>query len=313
MLPQTPEQIVNVTEWAVDEEFPIFPVGSKPKRLLRCPDEAGLPSLIAGHSYLFKVAHGWRAQQLWSEVIAYRVAAVVGLNVPPCFVATDSGTGEVGALVEFFYGYPGEAEPARFVPAADLLERFRTDGCTDRPHSIRLNLKLCRGLGLRDAADWWARVLTFDALIGNSDRHPENWGILHRIRPGGQEATLAFAPPFDHGTSLGYEITETKLGTYRDPARLQAYIESGCHHCGWDFVSDHRTPHMDLCRRFADAFPDHRDQMRAVAEIDPDEVTEIGDACSRFQVNPLFTRDRAHFVAELIAARKERLLTILGG
>ena len=46
-------QLIDVDEWSVDEDFPIFPVGSKPKRLIRCPERAPQPFLIPGHSYLF--------------------------------------------------------------------------------------------------------------------------------------------------------------------------------------------------------------------------------------------------------------------
>ena len=155
---QTPAQLIDVAEWSIDEDFPIFPVGSKPKRLLRCPDDPPQQFLIPGHSYLFKVAHDWLARQLWSEVIAYRIAEALGLDVPPCFVAVDSRAGEIGALVEFFYGYPGDAAPPRFVPAADFLQRFRVGSRTDRPHCVRLNLKLCRALGLTNAVEWWAGV-----------------------------------------------------------------------------------------------------------------------------------------------------------
>jgi hypothetical protein len=308
---QSSAQLIDVDEWTIDENFPIFPIGSKPKRLMRCPEPAPQPFLIPGHSYLFKVAHDWRAQQLWSEVIAYRIAAAIGLHVPPCFVAVDSRAGEVGALIEFFYGYPDEAEPARFVHAADFLQRFRVGPSTDRPHFIRLNLNLCRALGLGNAVEWWARALSFDALIGNSDRHPENWGFLKRTR-GGRNASWALAPVFDNGTSLGYEIREERMSDLSNPSRLGAYVDAGRHHCGWDLSSDHRTPHIDLCRRMADAFPAVRDAMRRVIAINPDQIGEILDACSQFQVSVSFTRDRAHFVAELIEARRQRLLAIAG-
>ncbi|MGA8549023.1 MAG: HipA domain-containing protein [Stellaceae bacterium] len=309
---QSSTQLIDVSKWRIDEDFPIFPVGSKPKRLLRCPEEAPQPFLIPGHSYLFKVAHDWRAQQLWSEVIAYRIAADVGLQVPPCFVAIDSLSGELGALVEFFYGYPDEAEPASFVHAADFLERFRVVGTrTDRPHFIRLNLNLCRVLRLANSVGWWGRVLTFDALIGNSDRHPENWGFLKRI---GSErnASWAIAPAFDNGTSLGYEIREERMLEFSNPIRLEAYVDAGCHHCGWDSSSDHRTPHIDLCRRLVDAFPAVQDQTRRVIAIGRDQIQKILDDCSEFDVSVPFTRGRAHFVAELIEARRRRLSAIAG-
>lgn len=307
-VPGTP---IDVTSWPKDEEFPIHPIGSKPKHVLRCPPNNAKPYLIPGHPYLFKIAYGWRAQQLWSEVIAYRIAALVELNVPPCFVAVDGTTGQVGALVEFFYGYPNDPEPARFIHAADSLQSHQIGPRTDRPHSIQLNLEICRGLKLDNAVDWWARVLVFDGLIGNSDRHPENWGFLERIRPG-ELPKLSFAPIFDNGTSLGYEHVEGKLREAGESTRLAAYIDKGRHHCGWDSASDSPTPHMDLCRRLLDAYPDARAAMRSVIAFNPSLVAGIAAEYVRFAVPIPLSDDRSHFISALVEARRQRLSAIVG-
>jgi hypothetical protein len=103
---QTPEQVVDISLWPLDEEFGIFPVGSKPKRAVFCPKPAPYPFLIAGHRYLFKVSKDWRILQHWSEVTAYALARSVNMPAAPCFIAMDSEAGEVGVLVEFFYGHP---------------------------------------------------------------------------------------------------------------------------------------------------------------------------------------------------------------
>lgn len=31
-----------------------------------------------------------------------------------------------------------------------------------------------------DGQRWWAETIAFDAIIGNTDRHSENWGFLIR-------------------------------------------------------------------------------------------------------------------------------------
>lgn len=134
---------VLVGGWPRHEDFPVFPIGSKPKRMLKCPNDAREPFLVPGHAYLFKTAVGWQAQQVWSEVIAYRLAEMVGLEVPPCFIAVDDQSGETGALIEFFYGYPGEAEPVRFIHAAELMTRILVDKKKGRPHAVQTNLLLC--------------------------------------------------------------------------------------------------------------------------------------------------------------------------
>jgi hypothetical protein len=309
---QAPGQPADVTSWEADEEFPIHPVGTKPKRVLLCPPECREPFLIPGHTYLFKVAAGRRAPQLWSEVIAYRIATLVGLDVPPCFVAVDHGRGEVGALVEFFYAYPSETIAAELTHAADLLQRFRKGRRTDRPHCVRLNLAICRARGIEDAVGWWARALAFDALIGNTDRHPENWGLLKHTRPEGGLPYWSFAPVFDNGTSLGYEIPEERLAAASEPAALATYIKRGRHHCGLDMANDLPTSHMDLCLRLVETYPEAVAAMQGITAFDRSRIADIANECSRFEVDVVFTRERAHFVTALVEARKQQLST-LGG
>ena len=54
--------------------------------------------------------------------------------------------------------------------------------------------------------------LMLDALIGNTDRHHENWGLLVRSEGGKRVAELA--PTFDHASSLGRELTDEKARAY---------------------------------------------------------------------------------------------------
>lgn len=39
----------------------------------------------------------------------------------------------------------------------------------------------------------------FDALTGNTDRHPENWAVYWA-------SSRSLAPSYDHGTSLGFNV-----------------------------------------------------------------------------------------------------------
>ena len=52
-----------------------------------------------------------------------------------------------------------------------------------------------------------AEYLVFDALIGNVDRHHENWGILRKpLKDGSYRGRLA--PTFDHASALGRELAD---------------------------------------------------------------------------------------------------------
>jgi len=64
--------------------------------------------------------------------------------------------------------------------------------------------------GILDAQDVFVGYLMLDALIGNTDRHHENWGLIQVSNPG--LIVHYLAPTFDHASSLGcHESDEVRL------------------------------------------------------------------------------------------------------
>ncbi len=312
---QLPTQVVQVEGWKADEDYPVFPVGSKPKRLLVCPPDAMESFLIGGHKYLFKIAAGWQAYQSWSEVIAYKIGNMLGLDVPPAFVAVDGKTGEMGVLVEFFYGYPGDKTPPQFFHGSDILPRFRANAIYDskggRPHTVRTNLAVCRALGIPDPTTWWARAFAFDALIGNTDRHPGNWGFLvARTTP--DETQLKMAPIFDNATSLGYEQAGAQLTEAWPNERIAKYIKKGTHHCSWSPEDRRGMSHLGLCAQFCEIYPLASSEIRHVIRITDSEIEATLNWCTEFNVPVLFDTPRAAFVGTLVKVRRDALAKSLG-
>lgn len=60
-----------------------------------------------------------------------------------------------------------------------------------------------------NAIDLFLGHLLLDALVGNTDRHHENWGVLVRREDSGK-LCIELAPTFDHASSLGRELEETR-------------------------------------------------------------------------------------------------------
>lgn len=305
-----PTDPIRVGTWARDEDFAVFPVGSKAKRTLICPDANDRPDLIAGHSYLFKIATDWRAQQLWSEVLAYQIGCLVGVTVPPAFFAFDETRQEAGVAIEFFYGYPGETAPARFVHGIDLIRRFGRPFAADRPHTVSMNVAICRLYRVPDAVAWWAKTLAFDALIGNTDRHTENWGLLVRSQRDSTPMTYSLAPAYDNGTSLAYQ--HASLAALTKGRTLEKFIENGTHHCGWDRHSDLKTPHIELCARLASFSPVASAAMKSVIRFSEADLRALvlRNVCDGPAVP--FSSERAELVTSVVLARRARLVAALG-
>lgn len=301
--------VVDIAGWNVSDDFAIHPVGSKPKRMVFAPSDTKDDFLIANHAYLFKTAVGFRAPQIWSEVIAYRLATIIGLTVPPCFIAHDSRTGETGALVEFFFGYPDEEYPPRLVHAVDAMTSLFRSG--SEPHTVLSNARLTRVfLGSTFRMDWWGRVYAFDALIANTDRHTENWGFLVHRSPDGT-TSYSIAPVYDNGTSLGFQFGRSRLRHAATKKELADFNAKGLHQCGWDRQDPSRMGHFDLCDRLLRSNPSLSSAMRDIVSFDERNVAEIVEGCMICDVPGGFEPERAEFVHALLVSRRDLLLSIL--
>lgn len=113
----------------------------------------------------------------------------------------------------------------------------------------------------------FAGYLVLDALIGNTDRHHENWGFLVRRTASGLEGRLA--PTFDHASSLGRELRDAKregrlregsVGRYSERARGAVY---------WTDAGRHGPSPLEIVRRAAHAYPAlFRDAIERVRDLE---------------------------------------------
>lgn len=89
---------------------------------------------------------------------------------------------------------------------------------------IRLPLESVPVEQIKNAASMFVGYLMLDALVGNQDRHHENWGLI-LLSEGG----VTLAPTFDHASSLGRnETDEERVArlTTRDQGRsVEKYVE----------------------------------------------------------------------------------------
>jgi len=172
----------------------------------------------------------------WAEKVAAEVAGLLAL--PHAQVELASLHGKPGSVSLNFAphratgvllhgnnllaGVPGY-EPAKKKPrlhSVDIVLRalghrsFRPPaGCVGMPW-------------VKTAADALVGYLMLDALVGNTDRHHENWGLLIRVHGG--DGHLELAPTFDHASSLGRELDDEQRDRRLQQRDRRATVESYC-------------------------------------------------------------------------------------
>lgn len=299
---------IDVADWEVDAEFGVFPQGARAKEAVLAPSHLPEPVIIAGRRYLFKRSKKSYPDQFWGEVVAYRIGCLLGLTVPPAFVAWNSKTGISAALIEWFYIDGMEI----FVMAGDFLLKVRPD--FDRARGTSHNIKdielLLRAFTRSKILQtnwrqWWVDALLFDALIGNTDRHQDNWGFI--ITPKGNH----LAPLFDNGTSLGHERFPCRVKEWTD-RQLNSYIAKGVHQVRWSLMDAEPTRgHLELLRRALTEWPDTRSVAGERLNFSSSEISDCFSDLSSMDVPVRLDADRRAFMLRLLHRRHELLKTLL--
>lgn len=308
--------------------YPIFPVerpemqqyepmGSKPKFWYFDSKQK--------RRWLFKyprVNSGVTTGEDWAEKIGCEVAEL--LDLPHARVELAKCEGKRGTISEDF---TDSAKRGALVHGNELLVQLDTsypatgEYYKGSEHTIdnivavllRSSVTLPTGWVVLEAGqgpvDLFLGYLMLDALIGNTDRHHENWGVL--VQSIGGTRRVELAPTFDHASSLGREIedervmrflngsskhTSPSVETYANKARSAIYRDS-----------QERRPLSTL-----DAFDCFSSRAQKGKSVWLDKLSQIEDDSLRAvveRVPPAILGDNAReFACRVLLYNKSRLL-----
>jgi hypothetical protein len=198
-------------------------LGSKPKFWFRRD----------GQHWLFKEARENTGED-WAEKVAAEIAHRLDISAAEVELAEYKGR-RGSALRSFVATKRGEELIhgneilAGQVLGYDPNKRFRqNDHTLENIHkaigkmfpSPATNLVILRQL---------ASYLVLDALIGNTDRHHENWGLLFHFETQKEEMVISLrvAPSFDHASSLGRELNDAGRTRMLAENRVSRYVRKG--------------------------------------------------------------------------------------
>jgi hypothetical protein len=243
---------IDVSAW---EHVRVEPRGATSKEWLR---EPGGSSSRPETDWLFKAVvqheNGSRQAGDFTEVLASRVATL--LDLPAAETRLASLNGVDGVIVR-------NVKPAGFdmvtgrLAMLDSLGVATTDSRRDRSaslgHTLNNVLDTLHAYAPPPQASSWdectgadtmAAYLVLDALIGNTDRHEQNWSVLRNQDPAGRDHLSA---TYDLGASLGFQLTDVRRGALLStPGGLAGFAERGL---ARRFDEDRTSTLLELARK----------------------------------------------------------------
>jgi HipA-like C-terminal domain len=294
----------------VRETFPIILVaremrseveqlGSKPKFWFRLNRE----------NWLFKEARVNTGED-WSEKVASEIAGLLGLPTHRAELADYEG--KRGCAVRSFLS----GTQSGLVHGNELLGGLITGYDKDKVHGqadhtfdniVRVVQRLFTTPGeRRNAALQVAGYVVLDALVGNTDRHHQNWGVM--VTPSTSDSvvppqlSLQVAPTFDHASSLGRELSDEACERHLCNGTIRRYIQKARGGIFANAGAKHGLSPVALAQLLANRYPDLFAAWRArVEDFDLRAVEEITAAVPESRMS---TSSRAFALAQITESRK---------
>lgn len=222
--------IIDVSSWSIN--YAAQASGTRVKRWLIKPDTNQL------------VLAKWPAISL-GEIYAEKICSKIGhyINIP--VMEAEIGYYEE-KLVVLAFNFLSTGE--ELIEGGDFFEEYHREVKRNRLPPDYTFQRIKEILEPKSLVGEFVDMLLFDALIFNTDRHQDNWGVCRK------EGNLRLAPAYDNSSSLGWNLSDQYLkGIYEDSRKLERFIYGSPTHIGYNHST--KRKHIELMQHLKQVEP----------------------------------------------------------
>lgn len=219
--------------------------------------------------YIAKIARKWYPNESITEHLLNRLGFALGVTVTNSRLAVDDEFGKLRFLSEYFLRPDERLEHgaeiyAGYLADETLVEEIEKDRRTVRNFfTFQFTERALQhrfeqgGLSEKIMADL-VKMLCFDAITGNNDRHIYNWGVICPVKG---NRVPRFSPVYDSARGLFWNESEVRLARFQEKTpdgvtNLEKYVQGSMPRIGWEGVQN--PNHFDLARLVYQNRPEFR-------------------------------------------------------
>ncbi len=291
-------KIFDITKWTIKEW--VQTIGTRDKFFVENPNDEKL--------YFFKESIGKFPSEFWSEIIASKIGTLLGFNLLDYNIGIYKTT--VGCICESMV----EQKSQELEHGISLIKKAVKDFRVSERPLILFNDVEKSFIPYGNFIYQFIEMLIFDSIIGNQDRHSENWAIIRSIDVENLEynnnrflkwayekykqsglhlrnipfkkyllstlkdaalVNIQFSKIYDSGSSLGREISESNINTYlTNDTELKKYIKKGQSEVKWENA---KINHFELLKKLRPKFGTHISKVieNVISKYDADKIKKM--------------------------------------
>jgi len=323
--------VINLQDWQF-LPFSAVPIGKRVKNTVINPEDNSV--------YYFKEPELKYPWEHWTEIAASKIGAHLDFNV------LDYNIGIYGDRVGCISKSMTEPED-ELIHGQQFLTQIKPkfDKKKGSDHSFQLINVVFQDPNLYAQFGEFLKMIVFDAIIGNRDRHQQNWGVIRTVRVAMKKGKIdahtfrkernfwnfilnilkgqtgldsliknidikeeySFTPFFDNGNCLGYNLTNEAINIYlQNEEKLKTYL-----------FGKKATSHI----KWENENLTHIELLRKVSEIYPNGINGIiGECLTKYKKSDLETiiysldnnfDNKRHGIYALTLQRKELMCKLI--
>lgn len=251
----------------------------------------------------------------WAEKVTAEIGQLFGINTARVDLARigaelatvcqsfltddDEAYNDADSFTSHFHG-------SEFLDVAiDYYDPYLVRG--NRDHNVKTVMDAIQHVGganavhnLREVLYELASYALLDALVGNTDRHHDNWMLKYGITCG--QVWMRAAPSFDHASSLGRELTDERRERILSSTGVVNYLRRGRGGVYIDGKQRHAPSPLHLAQLLGrwnrDLAQDWRNRLNCITDI---------------EIQSVFDRVPSEFASELAKDFAYRVVTASKG
>lgn len=239
-------------------------IGEAPKELVHIYEygRANKKNRQRWPKYIAKVGHKLYANESITEQLFTRIGETAGFNVAESKLLVFSG--QLRFLSKYFLKKNQRLMHGAEIFMAHLEDReFVNEIHQKREESVHFTFQyVCQAIqsyfpsNCEEIIADYIKMLAFDALLGNNDRHHWNWGVVVDVR---NERLPYFSPIYDSARGLFWNLPERRLKNIERNKAENQFMEKYCGQSrpqlGWD--SNQPNNHFELLQLILEKYPEY--------------------------------------------------------